>query len=205
MLGSLPELLEALREKVGAELRVSLPGRVESYDATRQMAHVKPLLMDAYVDAGGVERKRSVPVVANVPVCWPGGGGGFLTFPLAKGDSVLLVFSDRSLDRWLSLGTEVDPVDVRMHHLSDAVAIPCLRATPDVLSTSASDAVLAAPTAGLVRLGAPAAAEAVVLGTTFHAALQALLSALQGAMPALAPAITAFNAVNYLSTKVRAS
>jgi hypothetical protein len=39
---------------------------------------------------------------------------------------VALVFSDRSLDRWLNAGGVVDPGTYRMHDLSDAIAIPGL-------------------------------------------------------------------------------
>jgi hypothetical protein len=40
-----------------------------------------------------------------------------------RGDTCLLVFSQRSLDRWKSQGGRVTPDDGRKHALSDAIAI----------------------------------------------------------------------------------
>jgi len=104
------------------EMRVSLPARVEQYDETKQRADVKPLLNRRYADGEEAE----LPVIAGVPVVWPRSGGAALTMPVAKGDGVLLVFADRSIDRWLSDGGQVTPDDPRTHDLSDAVAIPGL-------------------------------------------------------------------------------
>lgn len=118
-----PSLAEVLRRALDARLasvRVSLPARVERFDPVKRSVDVKPLLREPVEDGEAI----SLPVITNVPVAYPMGGGYELTFPLAKGDPVLLVFSDRSLDRWLAKGGEVDPVDLRGHALSDAVAIP---------------------------------------------------------------------------------
>lgn len=49
-----------------------------------------------------------------------------MTFPVKKGDTVMIVMADRSLDRWLSQGGEVTPDDRRQHDLSDAIAVPGL-------------------------------------------------------------------------------
>jgi len=100
----------------------------------------------------------SIAVLNEVPVLMPQGGGYQMKLPITKGDVVLLVFCDRSLDIWKSKGGEVDPIDLRQHHLSDAVAIPCLRdpaaAAPTVAVEIQSDGtVLVGPGAdtGIVR------------------------------------------------------
>ena len=49
-----------------------------------------------------------------------------MQFDLVPGDTVLLVFSERSIDKWAQQGGEVDPLDSRLHHLSDPVALPGL-------------------------------------------------------------------------------
>jgi hypothetical protein len=125
-----PTLAEVIRTALDArlaEVHVSLPARVERYDEVKQLVDVKPLLREAVFDADGVESHVSLPVITNVPVVFPGAGGFRLTFPVAAGDTVLLVFAERSLDQWLSSGGgEADPVDLRQHALSDAVAMPGL-------------------------------------------------------------------------------
>jgi len=67
-----------------------------------------------------------MPVVPDVPVVWPRSGGAQMTMPVRRGDTVLLVFTDRSIDRWLAQGGNVTPDDRRQHDLSDAVAVPGL-------------------------------------------------------------------------------
>lgn len=116
---TLSEALAAVREELLAELRVSMPGEIVQYDHTQQLAQVKPLLSRRYRDG----EVQELPLVNDVPVVWPRSGGAAITLPVNPGDSCLLVFADRSLDRWLSTGGTVAPGDGRKHHLSDAVAI----------------------------------------------------------------------------------
>ncbi len=128
MPASLSEPLLRAIERAMIEMRVSLPARVEKYDETKQRADVKPLLNRRYADGEEAE----LPVIAGVPVVWPRAGGAAMTMPVAKGDGVLLVFADRSIDRWLANGGQVTPDDPRTHDLSDAVAIPGLAPFADL-------------------------------------------------------------------------
>ena len=64
---------------------------------------------------------------------FPGAGGYRITFPVAEGDTGLLLFAESSLDKWLVSGGTVDPEDDRRHDLTDAVFLPGC-ATLDTLS-----------------------------------------------------------------------
>ncbi len=123
-----PELEDVIRlalENFQSSFHVALPGRIESYDESTQTATVKPLLKNSFVDADGVDVVEDLPVINSVPVQFMRGGGFFLSFPIVKGDHVLLVFNERSIDKFQTgTGDDTDPVDTRMHNLSDAVAIP---------------------------------------------------------------------------------
>lgn len=123
-----PTLPEVIRFAIDARLRdvhVALPGRVESYDAEEQKADVKPMVRDLVPTRNGEEVEETLPIIPNVPVMFPRGGTYFITFPLAVGDFVLLVFNERSIDNWASgNGAEKNPDDFRTHNLTDAVAIP---------------------------------------------------------------------------------
>lgn len=105
-----------------SNVRVAMPGEVTKYDAATQKAEVQPLLKHPLPDG----KSESLPVITDVPVIWPRAGKALLSFPLSKGDGVLLVFTDRSLDEWTSDGGQVCPEDPRTHDLNDAVAIPGL-------------------------------------------------------------------------------
>ncbi len=119
---TLAELIRRNMVEALEGVRVSVPGSVETYDASTQRADVKPLIQRRFAD-GDVQ---PVPVVVNVPIVWPRSAGASLTFPLRKGDGVLLLFSDRSMDEWLTIGGDPEPADIRSHDLSDAIAIPGL-------------------------------------------------------------------------------
>jgi len=142
--GTTPSLPEVIRRAVEAGLEdahVAIPAKVTRVDLAKGQLDVQPLVKDLReLEDGGLEAV-SVPVITNVPIIWPGAGGFRLTFPIAAGDTVLLVFSDRSLDVWLARGGEVDPGDPRRHALSDAVAIPGLRPFSAPWAGTASDAV----------------------------------------------------------------
>ncbi len=123
-----PELGEVLRRWLDAEredIHTALPARVESYNASTQRCTAQPLIKRRYVDGAGVTQVERRPVVVEVPVVWPGGGGAAITCPLAVGDTVLLIFGEASMDAWLAgNGAEVDPQDDRRHAFSDGIAIP---------------------------------------------------------------------------------
>jgi phage baseplate assembly protein gpV len=64
-----------------------------------------------------------LPLLVDVPVIFPRGGGFTMTFPVRAGDECLVVFSDRCIDFWWQNGGVQETVDPRMHDLSDAFAI----------------------------------------------------------------------------------
>ena len=72
-------------------------------------------------------------MIYNVPVLFPRSRKAAVTFPLEKGDTVLLVFAERSLDEWIEKGgNKVSPEDPRRHDMSDAIAIPgCFHAVQE--------------------------------------------------------------------------
>ena len=116
---------DIMRQAINYQLRganTAMPGSIVSYDYTQQKAQVQPDLRRKYKD-GSVQ---SMPELVNVPVIFPQGGGFHMHWPLNPGDTVLLVFSQRSMDEWLKSGGEVTPQDPRMLDLSDAIAIPGL-------------------------------------------------------------------------------
>ena len=99
----------------------ALPGIIESYDPEKG-AVVRPAVVLQYPDGTTVD----VPQLSGVPVVWPSCKNGSVTFPLERGDGVLLVFAQRSLDEYLTTGNEMAPADDRMFDINDAVAIPGL-------------------------------------------------------------------------------
>jgi len=120
--GTLSDAMRAAIESRLATLHTALPGKVVEYDPAKQKASVQPVIKKRYRD----DTIESFPVIESVPVVFPRSGGGSLTFPVTPGDIVLLVFAERSLDKWLELGGEQEPNDFGKFQLSDAIAIPGL-------------------------------------------------------------------------------
>lgn len=223
-----PTIVEAIDDLIDArlsEMQVAIPGRVESYNESDQSADVQPMVQRTYLKEDGSRGTETIPVVPKVPVVFPGGGSYGVTFPLSKGDTVLLIFSQASIDKWLDSGRLSDPAFDHHHDISDGIAIPGLRSFNSATSeVSGTALVVSAPE---IRIGsAVLALDSVVKGTTYRAAEDTLMAVYAAAMAALladpglaallaVPAKTALGAVataqaaflatsaTYLSTKVK--
>jgi hypothetical protein len=103
-------------------VNTALPGKIDSYDPSSGKASVQPLLREKYADGQVLD----LPIIPNVPLVFPRTAAASITLPVARGDGVLLLFCQRSMDTWLSSGGIANPDDIRMHSLSDAIAIPGL-------------------------------------------------------------------------------
>lgn len=127
------------------------PGIVQSYNATACTADIQPAVLRVVTDENGDRVTQRAPVLSDVPVLFPGGGGMRLTFPVKAGDLCLLVYSGQPLDQWHQLGGEVDPKTSRHHHISDAVAIVGL--TPAGKATAAPSSTATVLEGSDIRLG----------------------------------------------------
>jgi hypothetical protein len=112
------ELVESLM----ADIHTCMPGKVEAYDYASQKATVTPLLRRAFLDGSQVAHEP----IPGVPVIFPSSSVASMTFPIKAGDTILLVFSEKSLERWLPAGGTADTTVNRHHSLGDAIAIPGL-------------------------------------------------------------------------------
>lgn len=101
-------------------MHTCLPGVVVDYDFEFSRASVKPLIKKPFIDGDVLV----LPVLKDIPVVFPRSSKAGMTFPLNKGDKVLIVFSQRSLDTWKDFGKDSVPRDFRKFDLSDAICIP---------------------------------------------------------------------------------
>lgn len=122
--GSLAETLKTERKTVSDHFRVALPGIIQSFDPNTVTAVVQPAVKFVQQDGGGSTSTHPYPLLTDVPVIFPRGGGCTLTFPIKSGDECLVIFSDRCIDFWWQNGGIQEPVDQRQHDLSDGICIP---------------------------------------------------------------------------------
>lgn len=109
-----------------ANMHTCLPGKIVSYDHALKKATVKPLL-NRRIRTGDTFEPEEIQPIPSVPVVFPTSGGVGLTYPVKVGDGCLILFSERSLDLWLSTGGVVTPDDPRKFALSDAICLPGLQ------------------------------------------------------------------------------
>lgn len=122
-LGSKEQADTRLASSIMSALRVSMPGIVQSFDPDTVTAVVQPAIKGYEPDSNGVSQSTTLPLLVDVPVVFPRGGGCTLTFPVKAGDECLVIFSDRCIDFWWQNGGVQEPVDDRVHDLSDAFCI----------------------------------------------------------------------------------
>ncbi len=121
----LEELLELAIKSFLGDLHTALPGRVEEYSPDAQKVDVKPLIKRRIVHEDGTELLEELPIIPDVPVLFPRSAGFFMSFPIVRGDLVMLHFVERSIDKYLETeGEDTDPDEFRTHDLTDAVAVP---------------------------------------------------------------------------------
>ena len=103
-----------------ANLHTSIPGIVQEYTAATKRAKVQIALRLLMTDGETMPR----PVILNVPVVHPSGGGWIIHLPLQADDAVLLVFSERGIQAFKETFGISDPPRHAFFQERDAVAIP---------------------------------------------------------------------------------
>lgn len=132
--GGEQQAMKVLSDSIFSMLRVSLPGIIESYDPIANTCTVQPALKGQTADELGNYSSAPMPLLVDVPVVFPRGGGCSITFPVKAGDECLVMFSDRCIDFWWQSGGVQEPVDPRKHDLSDAFAFVGPMSQPNVIS-----------------------------------------------------------------------
>lgn len=123
-----------------AHLWTALPGIVESFDASANTVVVQPTVKGLINQPSGVAKAVDLPLLPDVPVYFPRGGGVTLTFPVSAGDECLVVFSSRCIDGWWQSGGVQLAPEFRMHDLSDGFALIGPMSQPNVISNISTSA-----------------------------------------------------------------
>lgn len=137
-LNTLQNIINDAVARGSRDLYTLIPAKVVKWDASIQRADCQILIQDVTEAEDGSREVASMAVVPGVPVQFPGSGTFRMTFPVSDGSLVIegatapattgsLVFSHRSLDKWLTgRGGEVDPEFDHDHAPADAVFFPGL-------------------------------------------------------------------------------
>lgn len=125
------------------------PGKIIEFDPVRQVAKVRVMREQYNNQLHSLYNEYAFPILQDVPVQFPQGGGYFLTFPVSPGDNCLLDFCDKGISHWKYHGAEkigvfksgVPKADYfRAYNINDAVAMvgynPIPQAIPEFNATS---------------------------------------------------------------------
>lgn len=122
---SFPEVLKVAIDHCLSDVNTCLPGRiVKIIDFKKRKISVQPELKKVYLDKTILEP----PIIENVPLKYTGNSEAILHFPIKVGDKVILIFSQRSLDNWLSKDEVSEPGNNSKFDISDVFAIPGIQA-----------------------------------------------------------------------------
>lgn len=116
------EALRVAMDGLKSGLWTSMPGIVQSFSAGAITATVQIAIKGVVHTPSGQAQFVNMPLLVDVPVHFPRGGGCTLTFPVAKGDECLVVFAARCIDSWWQSGGVQAPAEQRIHDLSDGFA-----------------------------------------------------------------------------------
>ncbi|WP_051988466.1 Gp138 family membrane-puncturing spike protein [Bosea sp. UNC402CLCol] len=140
------ENLRAAIEQHISRIQTSAPARVLAFDpggAGKAPSVKLQIGIKSFVkQEDGSQKAIDLPVLQDVPVHYPGGGGMNITFPLKVGDEGMVNFTSRSPDTWQQSGGEQVPADASMHSLSNGYFTPGLKSNPnaiDGISTSSTE------------------------------------------------------------------
>lgn len=121
------DLMRAHIEHALARVHTAMPCRVQSYDASLQVADLVPLVRCAVHDPDGGITHEDYPVLPCVPVVFPRTTDHFIAFAIQPGDMGLAVFCEDAIGHWRVGGGDVtDPGFLGRHHLGAGVFIPGL-------------------------------------------------------------------------------
>lgn len=146
MFRTLDEVIDRAFDSRLSGVWTALPGRVKAFDAATSTCTVQPFPSMFLAGEAVV-----IPEIADVPVTYPSGGGSSITWPLAAGDVVLLLFSTLPLARYREDGADGNPVETRRQDLSDAWAIPLAGGAQPV--ATAGRMITVQPTLGKIQVG----------------------------------------------------
>lgn len=113
-------LLNLVKKNLMRELRVCLPGVVESFDRSANRVTVTPAITLQTTSGECLK----LPSIADIPVCTVGGGGFVSSFPLQQGDTGWLIFADKDISLFKESETISPANTLRKHNLADAIFIP---------------------------------------------------------------------------------
>ena len=124
------------------QIYTTMPGEIVEYDAEKRSATVVLGIQMGIRQEDGTLQNKDRPIIYQCPVVFPTGGGATITWPLVKGDKVMVHFSMRCMDDWLDTGQRLPPRFRWKHDINDAIVVPGLTPWKEVQPAATDGLVL---------------------------------------------------------------
>jgi hypothetical protein len=115
----LKNLLDLLKKDILSSMNCVQIGTIQSYDNIKNTAEVSINFKRKLADG----KILSYPLLADCPVYVMTGGSSYISMPITKGDTCLVIFNDRAIDDWWLSNSTLPPSSTRMHSLSDGIVL----------------------------------------------------------------------------------
>jgi Phage protein Gp138 N-terminal domain len=180
------EIFGAHGDALKDDIKVCLPATITAVHAATQTVDVQIAIKNPLFDEFGKVTYENQISVTDVPCGVMRGGGFYIWLPVAIGDSVLLMFSDLSMDTWRLGGNT--PGWLGKHTHDSPIAIPCIapdaKAFADIAAASGKVVIGKDGSQAQIRLSATdielgaAAADFVALASKVFTELQKIQTTL---------------------------
>lgn len=133
---TLTEMMERTVSEILKGVGTSIPGHVDSFDATSQLAKVQIGIQ--FIDVQG--QSFEIAPIVNVPVLFPGGAFS-IEYQIDPGMEGLILISQRCIDAWKEEGGVATQPVLRKLDMQDALFIPGFRSKPNKLASFQNNGV----------------------------------------------------------------
>lgn len=171
--GLLDMVLAVIEDRL-LDLHTSFPAEVVSVNGRK--VNVRPIVPYTEEDDRGELVEQPLPEIRGVPVSFPGTRSAGMYFPLAAGDTGMVVVSEVSLDRYKEDGDKGPPQNRERNGLNGAWFIPGVFPGSDV-SDAEGDPDATVVLGDDVRLGSSAASQFVALANLVKSELESIKTA----------------------------
>lgn len=124
-----------------AEIQTAMPAIIQSFDPVARTVTAQPTIRYQVTNYDNTKHWVTLPIIVDIPVIFPSGGGYTLTFPIKQGDECLLIFASRCIDSWWYSGGVQNQDDIRFHDYSDGFAIVGVNSRPNVIPAISTNSV----------------------------------------------------------------
>lgn len=123
------ETIHILFDDIFSRIKTISTGFIESIDTeNKNFVNVQQTFKQVYNDINEKEKSQDRAVINHVPILSLRGNGFYIRMPIQKGQPVLLLFCERSIDNYLETDgkSTIEPGENRMFDENDCFAFPVM-------------------------------------------------------------------------------